>query len=176
MIRNIRNTFSLGASLACAAAALLVVPAAARAQRVTASFHTSAAPVAPAVAMQPVAAKSAGTATLFSLLITGGGQLYNEETTKGIVMLGAGLVFAGMAVDGVDEYDCDPDEQCMPWLLPVGLGGALLVKIWSIADAAIGAGRWNASHQIASVTLHPTVAVTPTGNNKSVRLGVRGTF
>ena len=183
MSRNIRTAPRLAASLLCAAAAaLLAGPAAAAAQRPSPSLQpeltmlrTESTPLTSAMSMSPVSAKSAGTATLFSLLITGGGQFYNEETTKGLVMLTTSIGFAALAIGGIDEYGCDPDEVCAPWMLPVGLGGALAVKIWSIADAAFGAKRWNDGHQIAGLSVRPSVAVNPFGN-RSVRVGVRGTF
>ncbi len=106
-------------------------------------------------------AKSPGAGALISLLITGGGQIYNEETTKGVIMLVAALGFTAIAVDGIDEYDCDPIESCAPWMLPVGLGGALVMKVWSIIDASAGAKRWNARHGLAGLPVGPALDLRP---------------
>ena len=184
MTRNIRKSPRVAPSLLCATvAALLAGPATAAAQGPFVSaqpeitrLRTESAALAPAWRVETVREKSAGTATLFSVLITGGGQFYNEETTKGLVMLTTSLGFAAMAIGGIDEYGCDPDESCAPWLLPVGLGGALAVKIWSIADAAVGARRFNDNRKIAGISVRPSVAVKPFGDNKSMKLGVVGTF
>jgi TM2 domain-containing membrane protein YozV len=87
--------------------------------------------------------KSSGTAVLLSFLLTGGGQFYNEETLKGVIMLGAAALFTAFAIDGLDEYGCDADEECWSWLLPTCLIGGLVVKVWSMVDAAAGARRYN---------------------------------
>ena len=107
------------------------------------------------------AAKSPGSAALISLLITGGGQLYNEETTKGVIMLVVAVGFTALAIDGIDEYDCDPFESCSPWLLPVGLTGALAMKVWSIVDASAGAKRWNLRHNLAGLPVGPALGLRP---------------
>ena len=107
------------------------------------------------------AAKSPGSAALISLLITGGGQLYNEETTKGVIMLVVAVGFTALAIDGIDEYGCDPFESCSPWLLPVGLTGALAMKVWSIIDASAGAKRWNARHNLAGLPIGPALGLRP---------------
>lgn len=186
MTRSHRSASLPAASFVCTVATVAAValsPAVSSAQLVPQSLrpdapmqHAGSAPLSAPSSSATVGMKSAGTATLFSLLITGGGQLYNEETTKGVVMLTSGIAFTALALAGVDEYGCDPDEVCYPWMLPAGIGGALAVKIWSIADAAGGARRFNERHQIASLSLQPSVSVKPFGENKSVRLGVRGTF
>ncbi len=106
-------------------------------------------------------AKSPGAGALISLLITGGGQIYNEETTKGVIMLVAAVAFTVIAIDGIDEYDCDPFESCAPWMLPVGLGGALVMKAWSIIDASAGAKRWNARHGLAGLPVKPALGLRP---------------
>ena len=106
-------------------------------------------------------AKSPGTGALISLLITGGGQIYNEETTKGVIMLVVAVGFTALAIDGIDEYDCDEFESCAPWLLPVGLGGALVMKVWSVIDASAGAKRWNARHTLAGLPVRPALGLRP---------------
>ena len=106
-------------------------------------------------------AKSPGTGVLISLLITGGGQIYNEEPVKGVIMLAAAVGFTAIAIGGIDEYDCDPFESCSPWMLPVGLGGALVMKVWSIIDASAGAKRWNERHGLAGLPVGPALGLRP---------------
>lgn len=105
------------------------------------------------------AAKSPGTAALISFLFTGGGQIYNEETGKGVIMLVVGVGFTALAIDGIDEYGCDPFETCWEWALPVGLAGALATKLWSIFDASAGAKRWNARQGVAGLSVGPALGV-----------------
>lgn len=120
-------------------------------------------------------AKSAGTAALFSLVLTGGGQFYNEDVGKGVIMLAAGIGFAAMAIDGINEYDCDATEKCYPWLLPTGLIGEVAVKAWSIVDGVYGAQAYNQRHSMASLSLQPAFAVNPS-SSKEFRIGLKGTF
>ncbi len=103
--------------------------------------------------------KSPGTAAVISLLFTGGGQIYNEETAKGVIMLVVGVGFTALAIDGIDEFDCDPFETCWEWALPVGVAGALVTKLWSIFDASAGAKRWNARQGVAGLSVGPAIGV-----------------
>lgn len=114
-----------------------------------------------------VSAKSPGTSALLSFLITGAGQVYNEEVLKGGLMFAGAVLFTVLAVDGVDEYDCDPFENCAPWLLPVGLTGALGLKIWSIVDALGGAKRWNAAHGVAGLSIRLDGSVAYVGDGRA---------
>ncbi|MBI2403841.1 MAG: hypothetical protein HYV20_14130 [Gemmatimonadetes bacterium] len=120
--------------------------------------------------------KSPGVSALLSFLITGAGQVYNEEPVKGGLMFAGAVVFTVMAIDGVDEYDCDPTEECWPWLLPVGLSGALALKIWSIVDATTGARRWNQRHGVAGLSVRPDISIVHLGRGR-VGVGLlRATF
>ena len=68
-----------------------------------------------------------GTALLWSLLITGGGQIYNGQIAKGLVMLGAEVV--ALAVMSLSET---PE-----------IGIAIAIPIWSMVDAYSTAKRLN---------------------------------
>lgn len=68
-----------------------------------------------------------GTALLWSCLIPGGGQIYNDQIAKGLVMLGAEIVV--LAVVSLSET---PD-----------IGIALAIPIWSMIDAYSTAKRLN---------------------------------
>lgn len=105
--------------------------------------ETTTIPTSP---LQGVRQKSPGASMLLSLLITGGGQFYNEQPVKGAIMLVLAGVGTAMMIDGIDEYDCYYANECMPWLLPVGAGVAGVTKIWSIIDAGAGANAYNRRH------------------------------
>ena len=117
--------------------------------------------VALPVVQQAKSPKSPGTSALISLLITGGGQIYNEDITKGVVMLVVAVGFTAIAIGGIDEYDCDPSENCAPWMLPVGLSGALVMKVWSVIDAAAGARKWNERNGLAGLPVRPSLGLRP---------------
>lgn len=115
--------------------------------------------VASPLAQQAKSPKSPGTSALISLLITGGGQIYNEDITKGVIMLVVAIGFTAIAIDGIDEYDCDPSENCAPWMLPVGLSGVLVTKVWSVIDAAAGARKWNERNGLAGLPVRPSLGL-----------------
>ncbi len=117
--------------------------------------------VAQPLVQQAKSPKSPGTSALISLLITGGGQIYNEDITKGVIMLLVAVGFTAIAIDGIDEYDCDPFENCAPWMLPVGLSGALVMKVWSVIDAASGARKWNERNGLAGLPVRPSLGLRP---------------
>ena len=186
MVGQMRTRPHLLASLVIATIVLAGLPNSGAAQvsgnqplATSAALRVAVAPTAPdlpvTVAPPQFQAKSAGTAALFSLVLTGGGQFYNEDVGKGVVMLAAGIGFAAMAIDGINEYGCDATEKCYPWLLPTGLIGELAVKAWSIVDGVYGAQAYNQRHSIASLSLQPTFAVNPS-SSKEFRIGFKGTF
>ncbi|HEX6576073.1 MAG TPA: hypothetical protein VF042_13985, partial [Gemmatimonadaceae bacterium] len=57
----------------------------------------------------PFQYKDGTTATLLSVLITGGGQMYSGDVGKGVTMLlaGVGAVVLGYSASGCDEYGCN---------------------------------------------------------------------
>lgn len=118
--------------------------------------------------------KDPTTAALLSLLITGGGQIYNEEPLKGGLMLAGSVVGAVLAIDGTNEYDCDPEEHCVPALLPIGLTTVLGLKLWSLVDAPAGARKWNRNHpRSASLSPAPSVVALRNGRVGVVLLSAR---
>ncbi|MEK9149118.1 MAG: hypothetical protein AAB267_03615 [Candidatus Desantisbacteria bacterium] len=94
--------------------------------------------------------KSPNTALLWSLLITGAGQIYNKETPKGLLMLGGKILcIATMFKDetttsqsgggGVTITMTTTEKKIQtPQLI-----GALGISIWSMIDAYKGADRYN---------------------------------
>ncbi|HET7040049.1 MAG TPA: hypothetical protein VFH97_09175 [Gemmatimonadales bacterium] len=115
--------------------------------------------------------KSGGTAVLYSLLLTGGGQFYNGDAGLGLGLLLTGLISAPFFVDAtVTCYDSG--EQCG---VSLGLGVIFFgSKIFSIIEAPMGTRRWNREHGYAlDLTPRPDVRVarTPYGP-ADVRVGV----
>lgn len=97
--------------------------------------------VAQAPGQIPFQYKDGTTATVLSVLITGGGQMYSGEVGKGVTMLlvGVGSVVVGYAASGCDEYGCNDTAG-----LTAGYAGALAVWIYSMIDAHSAAARHNA--------------------------------
>jgi len=97
----------------------------------------------------PVVLKDPGTATLFGLLITGGGHFYAGETNKGLMLLGAsaGSIVAGTVISAASVSNCAYDyySDCSGSMAPMALGylGALGVWVYGILDADDAAHRMN---------------------------------
>ncbi|MEK9149700.1 MAG: hypothetical protein AAB267_06610 [Candidatus Desantisbacteria bacterium] len=72
--------------------------------------------------------KSPSTALLWSLFITGAGQIYNKETTKGLLMLGGEIACIATVSD---------KNETLPVI------GIIGINIWSWVDAYKGANRYN---------------------------------
>jgi hypothetical protein len=121
--------------------------------------------------------KDGTTATLFSFLLTGGGQMYAGEPGKGLVFLGLGLGGAALAVSaasniatcdysGYGGYDCvEPDYG----LVYVGLGIAAFSWIASMVDASRAAHRYNVKHGISTADITPVMGPA---RNGQTRLGL----
>jgi len=90
--------------------------------------------------------KNPGTALLWSLLIPGGGQFYNGQTGKGILMLGVSVASWGVYVVGaaVAANSYDDSGAAVGLLLDLaGLAGVIGTSIWSMVDASNSAKRLN---------------------------------
>jgi hypothetical protein len=101
--------------------------------------------------------KDPGTSTLIGVLITGGGQFYSGETTKGATLLGIGLgsLVIGAAASGVScsEYSCSTNTA--PLLL--GYAGYLGTWLYGLMDAGDAARRHNAALGLKTVGAVPVV-------------------
>ncbi|MFH1962229.1 MAG: DUF5683 domain-containing protein [bacterium] len=90
--------------------------------------------------------KNPSAAVLWSLLVTGGGQIYNKETIKGILMLGGTVVCAATMFKEEttrDTYswgyiDTTTTNIQVPQLIAI-----LGLKIWSMVDAYQVANKFN---------------------------------
>jgi hypothetical protein len=121
-------------------------------------------------AQLPRGGKSGGTAVLWSLLLTGGGQFYNGDVGLGVGLLLTGLISLPFFVDAtVTCYDSG--DQCG---VSLGLGVIFFgSKIFSIIEAPMGSGRWNRAHGFAlDLTPQPDVRVARTSFATDVRVGV----
>jgi TM2 domain-containing membrane protein YozV len=116
----------------------------------------------------PFQYKDGTTATLLSLVITGGGQMYAGETGKGfsLLLIGVGAAVTGYVASNCDSYGCEDTG-------PLITGYAIAVGMWvySLVDAHSAAARHNA--------LAPQTLVTPrieplftAGAERSTRVGV----
>ncbi len=85
-------------------------------------------------------------ALVCSFLITGGGQVYNNEIPKGLLMLGGEIVCLATMI-GTEEKTTDYGWYTLtteePTIRPISVIGALGISIWSMIDAYQGANRFN---------------------------------
>lgn len=136
----------------------------------------STAPLAAQERTEPAYDKDGGTATLLSVLVTGGGQMYAGETTKGLMLLGGaiGSVVAGAALSSYEE-ECDPNNCDQVWdytPLQIGTLAALGFWVYGIVDADDSVERMRAKSASLPAVL-PTLAE---GADGSTRVGVSVRF
>lgn len=116
----------------------------------------------------PFQYKDGTTATLWSLLITGGGQLYSGETGKGLTMLLSVpvAIVVGYAASNCDAYSCQNDGPLVAgYLFAVGM------YVYSLVDAHSAAARHNALAPQSAV--RPSVEpVLTTGAERTTKMGV----
>lgn len=127
--------------------------------------------------------KEPGVAFLLSFVLTGGGQFYNGESSKGIKMLGGAAVgialyfgFRAKEVWVYDYYNVNygywEDDDGTPVLANAGLGLAIAASVYSMVDAIQSANRLNQENgwakvddkpklQLALVDMSPGKAVAP---------------
>jgi TM2 domain-containing membrane protein YozV len=116
----------------------------------------------------PFQYKDGTTATLLSLLITGGGQMYSGETGRGLGMLlgGVGAIVVGYAASGCDSYGCNnTDGLVAGYLVATGLW------ITSLIDAHSSAARHNALAP-RSALIQNISPVVESGSQGTTRLGL----
>lgn len=123
----------------------------------------------------PPGYKDPGTATLFGVLITGGGHFYSGETGKGLALLGIGtgayVVGAVATASSCNSYG-DSCDNVAPLLL--GAGVALGTWIYGIVDADDAARRTNAENGYdVPMALAPTALRTDDGTRPGLAMRVR---
>ena len=124
--------------------------------------------------------KDPGTATLISVLITGGGQFYAGESGKGLFLMGGSLaaVLLGASASDAGTIECDwydcytTDENLTPFYL--GVATAVGLWIYSVADAGSAARRSNERNGLASArfAIKPTIK-DPFGTRPGATLSIR---
>ena len=83
--------------------------------------------------------KSPGLAALLSLLISGGGQIYNGEIGKGFGIMGGQVLLSGVTLASVASADYDQ----FPTVGLMAMMGSLVLSGWSIYDAYATAEKIN---------------------------------
>lgn len=120
----------------------------------------------PAAAQHPAGYKDPGIATIVSVLLPGGGQMYAGETTRGAMLLGIGM--GGLIVGSAASTTSTA---------PILAGSLLYLGTWiyGIMDASDSANRMNAKRGLAigEVQVQPTVGVQREGG---ARVGVELRF
>ena len=129
----------------------------------------------------PVGYKDPGTATLLSVVVPGGGQLYSGETNKGLMLLGGGLggliLGTAMTTNSIsascdyDEFTCSDDTNYLP--MAVGYLAFFGTWVYGIIDADDSAQRMNAKRGMAQVldgTVVPVLAASGDGTHIGISI------
>lgn len=120
------------------------------------------------------APKDGGVAVLFSVLLTGGGQMYAGKPGKGVALLltSVGAVALGAAASNCSTTGYSYDTTCDVKPLAAGVGVALGNWIYSMISAPGDVRAWNARHvSVATARLAPVVS--PGSGGTQVGLAVR---
>lgn len=119
--------------------------------------------------------KDPGTATIISIIVIGGGQIYAGDIKRGLMMLGGayGAIIVGVVAStsaGCDFDSCH-DGSYVP--LYVGALAATAIWVYGIIDAAPTARRINAKNGYKESDVSPLFDAGPDGRS---RVGVRVAF
>lgn len=114
--------------------------------------------------------KEPGTATIISILVVGGGQIYAGEINRGLLMLGGAY---GSLVAGAVLSSCDPYSDCNYTPLTIGALAALGIYVYSIVDAAPSARRMNAKNGYTESSVSSLMRAGPNG---TAQMGLRIAF
>lgn len=111
--------------------------------------------------------KDPGVATLISVLITGGGQMYAGETGRGAAMLGIGLgsLVLGASLSSPSCSTAEFGTDCSINTTPLTIGILAYVGTWiyGIADASQSVHRQNRKMLSASARIRPSLVTSPQG-------------
>ncbi len=119
--------------------------------------------------------KSPGRAALISLLITGGGQMYNGQVGKGtaLLVLNIGSIVAGAAASS--RAVCSPGYGCSDAnLTPLYVGATVAVVTWiySMTDAYNTAEAHNAELEFRAGAQSRVQPVLAPGSDRRVLIGL----
>lgn len=118
--------------------------------------------VAPDVsAQQQEQVKDPWVAFISSMVIVGGGQVYNGQVGKGGILLTGGIVGLGLAFSEADRPDSD---KAM-----IGSGLFLGCFLWSVIDAPMTANRINREARQSSLYINPIIQDDLVGANLAYR-------
>src|SRR5580704_10860286 len=123
---------------------------------VTPSTTPQGTPVSPSVQYQD-GVKSPGIATLISVVIPGGGQMYADKVGKGLALLG---ITYGSLIGGavLSTTSCSVYNGCSVDLTPLYIGGVISLGTWIYSMATAGG---DARDHNASLGLRATRLVEP---------------
>lgn len=130
--------------------------------------------------------KNPWAAFFYSMLIPGGGQFYNDEGTKGLLMLTGAAAGIGYMVYGINDkqeessesitqtatsitFSSRYEESGNETAITVGLLVYLASSTWSLIDAPMSATRINREARQASLQINPLVAPDFAGASLSLR-------
>ena len=120
------------------------------------------------------------------MLIPGGGQFYNDEGNKGLVMLAGAAAGIGIVVYGTNDkqeessesitqtatsitFSSRYEESSNETAMTIGLLVYLASSTWSVIDAPISANRINREARQATLRINPLVAPDFAGASLSLR-------
>lgn len=122
-----------------------------------------------------VGEKNPWAAFLYSMLVPGGGQFYNDQGRKGILMLSGAAAGIGIVVYGFSDRQEESSESITrtetsttisrryeetgnETAINIGLLIYLASSTWSLIDAPVSANRINREARQASLQINPLVA------------------
>lgn len=134
--------------------------------------------------------KNPWAAFLYSMLIPGGGQFYNDQGKKGLLMLSGAAAGIGLVVYGISDRQEESSESITRTDTPtttsttisrhyeetgnetainIGLLVYLASSTWSIIDAPISSNRINREARQATLQINPLVAPDFAGASLSLK-------
>lgn len=124
------------------------------------------------VAMPPAEYKDPGTATIIGVLVTGGGQMYAGETSKGLKLLaiGAGSMIAG---EVLTISSCSSlNTTCSAG--PIAVGALVYLGTWAygLMDAGDAARRHNSAVGFKTARVVPVIQTIPTRAGETLDVGL----
>jgi len=119
-----------------------------------------------------------GTATIYSVVLPGGGQLYSGETTRGLMLLGgsSAAILAGSALSSPAKCDYDAAfsfscKEANNTPLRIGMLASLGIWGYGIYDAKKSAERMNLKREHHTARIEPTFDVRGSQSVVGVKIG-----
>ncbi len=122
--------------------------------------------------------KDPGTSTLLGVLVTGGGQMYSGETSKGLTLLGigAGSLIAGEVMSASSCLSTSLNSSCN--VAPLAIGSLVYVGTWiyGLMDAGDAARRHNTANGIKTGAVAPVLRLLPSASGEHAGIGLSLSF